>query len=107
MHSPVFATAKQADGSYDFENIFRYSKELVSSVDYAIANLETTFGGPKHPHQPNMAFSCPDELAKNAKVSAKTKVAPASENKGSLVIKEGDDVKAPDPAQPLAEGVLL
>ena len=66
MHSPVFATAKQSDGSYDFENIFRYSKDLVSSMDYAIANLETTFGGPNHPHQPNMAFSCPDELAANA-----------------------------------------
>ena len=67
MHSPVFATAKKNDGTYDFENIFRYSKDLVSSVDYAIANLETTFGGPKHPHQPNMAFCCPDELAANAK----------------------------------------
>ena len=67
MHSPVFATAKKSDGSYDFENIFRYCKDLVSSVDYAIANLETTFGGPKHPHQPNMAFCCPDELAANAK----------------------------------------
>ena len=66
MHSPVFATAKQNDGTYDFENIFRYTKDLVSSVDYAIANLETTFGGPKHPHQPNMAFCCPDELAANA-----------------------------------------
>lgn len=66
MHSPVFATAQQKDGTYDFENIFRYSKDLVSSMDYAIANLETTFGGPNHPHQPNMAFSCPDELAANA-----------------------------------------
>nr|MBQ8244506.1 CapA family protein [Oscillospiraceae bacterium] len=66
MHSPVFATAKQSDGSYDFENIFRYSKDLVSSADYAIANLETTFGGPEHPHQPNQAFCCPDELAANA-----------------------------------------
>ena len=67
MHSPVFATAKKSDGTYDFENIFRYCKDLVSSVDYAIANLETTFGGPDHPHQPNMAFCCPDELAANAK----------------------------------------
>ena len=66
MHSPVFATAKQSDGSYDFENIFRYSKDLVSSADYAIANLETTFGGPEHPHVPNQSFSCPDELAANA-----------------------------------------
>ena len=61
-----FKLQENADGTYDFENIFRYSKDLVSSVDYAIANLETTFGGPKHPHQPNMAFCCPDELAANA-----------------------------------------
>ena len=67
MHSPVFATARQSDGTYNFENIFRYTRDLVSSVDYAIANLETTFGGPDHPHQPNMAFCCPDELAANAK----------------------------------------
>ena len=67
MHSPVFATAKKSDGTYDFENIFRYSKDLVSSVDYAIANLETTFGGPDHPHKPNFSFCCPDELAANAK----------------------------------------
>ncbi len=66
MHAPVFATAKQSNGGYDFENIFRYCKDLVSSVDYAIANLETTFGGPDHPHQPNMSFCCPDELAADA-----------------------------------------
>ena len=67
MHSPVFATCKQADGTYNFESIFRYLKDTVSSYDYALANLETTFGGPNHPHQPNMAFSCPDELAASAK----------------------------------------
>ena len=66
MHSPVFATAKQSDGSYDFASIFRYSVDVLGSVDYAVANLETTFGGPNHPHQPNMSFSCPDELAASA-----------------------------------------
>ena len=67
MHTGVFGSAKQSDGSYDFENIFRYVTDVVSSFDYSIANLETTFGGPKHPHQPNMAFCCPDELAADAK----------------------------------------
>ena len=67
MHTGVFGSAKQSDGSYDFENIFRYVTDTISSFDYAIANLETTFGGPKHPHQPNLAFSCPDELAADAK----------------------------------------
>ena len=66
MHSPVFATAKQADGTYDFDSIFKYTKDLVSSADYAIANLETTFGGPEHPHVNNQSFCCPDELAVDA-----------------------------------------
>ena len=66
MHSPVFATCKQADGTYDFDSIFKYTKDLVSSADYAIANLETTFGGPEHPHVNNQSFCCPDELAVDA-----------------------------------------
>jgi len=66
MHSPVFNSAKQSDGSYDFESVFRYSKDLVTAYDYAVANLETTFGGPSRPHVPNQSFSCPDELATSA-----------------------------------------
>ena len=67
MHSPVFASARQSDGSYNFESVFRYSADLVASYDYALANLETTFGGPNRPHVPNQSFCCPDELAANAK----------------------------------------
>ena len=67
MHSPVFNSARQGDGSYNFESVFRYSVDVVSSMDYAVANLETTFGGPNHPHVPNQSFSCPDALAQNAK----------------------------------------
>lgn len=67
MHQPVFASCKQSDGSYDFASIFQYVKDTVSGFDYALANLETTFGGPDHPHVPNQSFSCPDELAASAK----------------------------------------
>jgi len=67
MHSPVFNSARQSDGSYNFESVFRYSKDLVASMDYAVANLETTFGGPTRPHVANQSFCCPDELAENAK----------------------------------------
>lgn len=66
MHQPVFSSCQKSDGSYDFESIFRYCKDVVSEADYAIANLETTFGGPEHPHVPNQSFSCPDELAVSA-----------------------------------------
>ena len=63
MHKPVFDTCRQGDGSYNFESIFRYSKDLIASYDYALANLETTFGGDDFVYQGNPAFNCPDELA--------------------------------------------
>lgn len=66
MHKPVFDTCRQSDGSYDFSSIFRYSKDLVASYDYAVANLETTFGGDQYIYQGNPAFNCPDELADSA-----------------------------------------
>ncbi len=63
MHKPVFDTCRQSDGSYDFGSLFRYTTDLVSSYDYALANLETTFGGDSYIYQGNPAFNCPDELA--------------------------------------------
>ena len=62
MHKPVFDTCRK-DGGYNFESIFRYSKDLIASYDYALANLETTFGGDDFIYQGNPAFNCPDELA--------------------------------------------
>ena len=66
MHKPVFDTGRQSDGSYNFGSIFQYSKDLIASFDYAIANLETTFGGDNYIYQGNPAFNCPDALAANA-----------------------------------------
>lgn len=66
MHSPVFNTCRQSDGSYNFESIFRYTKDTLAAMDYSVANLETTFGGPDHPHIANQSFCCPDELAADA-----------------------------------------
>ena len=66
MHKPVFDTCRQSDGTYNFESIFRYSADLIASYDYAVANLETTFGGDKYVYQGNPAFNCPDALAVNA-----------------------------------------
>jgi len=60
MHKPVFDTCRQGDGSYNFESIFRYSRDLIASFDYALANLETTFGGDDFTYQGNPAFNCPD-----------------------------------------------
>ena len=65
MHKPVFDTCLQSNGTYDFSSIFRYVKDIVSGLDYAIANLETTFGGDDYPYQGNPAFNCPDALIDN------------------------------------------
>ena len=62
MHKPVFDTCRQGDGTYNYESIFRYVKDTVSSYDYALANLETTFGGDDFVYQGNPAFNCPDGL---------------------------------------------
>ena len=63
MHKPVFDSCQRSDGSYNFESIFRYVKDNITSLDYAIANLETTFGGDNYKYQGNPAFNCPDALA--------------------------------------------
>ena len=63
MHKPIFdnkSVVLQSDGSYDFSSIFKYLTEVTESYDYAIANLETTFGGDGFPYQGNPAFNCPD-----------------------------------------------
>ena len=63
MHKPIFddrSVVKQDDGSYDFSYIFKYFSETVQQYDYAIANLETTFGGDDFPYQGNPSFNCPD-----------------------------------------------
>lgn len=65
MHEPVFRTCRQADGTYNYDSIFRYIKDYAASYDYALANLETTFGGDDFKYQGNPAFNCPDGLAES------------------------------------------
>ena len=63
MHKPIFddrSIVRQSDGSYDFDPVFKYFTETLQDYDYAIANLETTFGGDDFPYQGNPAFNCPD-----------------------------------------------
>ncbi len=63
MHKPIFndsSACKNSDGSYDFSSVFRYLTDYTQSYDYAVANLETTFGGDAHPYQGWPLFNCPD-----------------------------------------------
>ena len=43
MHMPCVNPALQADGTYDFGSYFANFSAYVQAVDYAVANLETTF----------------------------------------------------------------
>ncbi len=64
MHKPVFDTALQPDGSYNFDYIFNYLSEYSHAADYAVANLETTLCGTTngYPYKGYPQFNCPDEI---------------------------------------------
>lgn len=78
MHKPIFddlteynAAVQQPDGSYDFTSVFQYLSEYTSSLDYAVANLETTLCGEDNgfPYDGYPLFNCPDELVDGAKAA--------------------------------------
>lgn len=67
MHSGLLNGGRSdADGTYDFSYMFRFLAPYAQARDYAVANLETTFGGKDFPYQGNPSFNCPDALAQNA-----------------------------------------
>lgn len=66
MHKPIVDNAWRGS-SWDFSDIFRYLTPYVEETDYAVGNLETTFGGEGFPYQGNPAFNTPDIFAKNVK----------------------------------------
>ena len=62
-HMAQINYAKAAgDGSYDFSNTFKYIKDIVSSADLAVANFETTLGGPELKYSGFPSFNAPDSL---------------------------------------------
>ena len=76
MHMTIFddltkynAEVQQPDGSYDFSSVFRYLVDYTSTLDFAVANLETTLcssdNGYAYSGYP--LFNCPDELVDGVK----------------------------------------
>ncbi|MDD7318447.1 MAG: CapA family protein [Prevotella sp.] len=59
QHQGQINAASKGDGTYDYEETFRYVKEEVSGADLAIANFEVTLGG--RPYKGYPCFSAPDE----------------------------------------------
>ena len=61
-HGPQIRSAfQESKNKYDYQEVFNPLEEIISSVDFAIANLEVTLAGPPFMGYPQ--FSSPDELA--------------------------------------------
>ena len=65
-HGPQIRAAWQDSAQkYDYDEVFNPLKELISSVDFAVANLEVTLAGSPFDGYPQ--FSSPDNLAVSCK----------------------------------------
>ena len=61
------SAVNQGDKGYNFDSVFKYLSGVTDTVDYAIANLETTLFGPGKPYSGNPKFNTPDEIVDGAK----------------------------------------
>ena len=65
-HGPQIRSAwQEKKKEYDYDEVFKPLKELISSVDFAVANLEVTLAGKPYDGYPQ--FSSPDNLAASCK----------------------------------------
>ena len=75
MHKPLFDSAYSAEvyqnGSYNFDSIFKYMQDDISSLDYAVVNLETTLCGLDngYGYSGYPSFNCPDGIVDGAKTA--------------------------------------
>ena len=61
-HGPQIRSAYQnSEKKYNYDKVFEPLEDIISSVDFAVANLEVTLAGPPYMGYPQ--FSSPDELA--------------------------------------------
>lgn len=61
-HRPQLAAQfNAASGQYNFDNNFQYIKPYIEKADFAMCNVETTFGG--EPYSGYPLFNSPDSLA--------------------------------------------
>ncbi len=63
IHSPIFRSVAQSDGSYDFNPIFKYVKEYYESYDIMVADLEQPLGGEDKGYSGFPLFNAPDSIA--------------------------------------------
>lgn len=68
-HSPQYEYAKVGDDEYDFVPVFREIKNLLSSADFTIGNLETVIAGKEKRYGSYPMFNSPEEYLSALKES--------------------------------------
>jgi len=63
IHDSLLEGASNSDGTYDFSKSFAYVNKTISKVDFAVCNLEVTFGGTTRKYSSFPLFNTPDSLA--------------------------------------------
>ncbi len=69
IHKPILDSAKQEDGSYNFDHLFVNVKDYISTADLAIANQETIMGGDRYGYTGYPSFNTPFAIS-DAEVNA-------------------------------------
>lgn len=67
MHMPQINSAKQPDGSYDFDDVFKDVRAYIGKADIAIGNFETTISTPEKGYSGYPRFRAPEQLLKTLK----------------------------------------
>lgn len=61
IEPPVLKAAKQRDGSYNFDGVFKYVRPMLEKSDYVVGNLETPVAGKEAGYtNTHLAFNAPD-----------------------------------------------
>ena len=64
IHSPIFRSVYDSSSdSYDFNDIFKYVKDVYSSYDLMVADLEQPLGGKEKGYSGFPLFNAPDSIA--------------------------------------------
>ena len=63
LHDGIEKCAKQEDGSYDFSEIFRHTRNVIEEADLAIVNEEVIIGGEELRVSGYPSFNAPYEIA--------------------------------------------
>lgn len=66
-HSTQYNYAKTENGSYNFNNVFKYVKPIFDTTDVVIGNLETVTAGDSLGYRGYPVFNSPDEFVSSLK----------------------------------------